>query len=203
MPAVIRSDETRNAIPFACLKRFTAAQYNHLAEVGAFVPEDRMELLDGYLVSKETLTPLAATALGLLEDEIRQRLPRHWIMRCQAPVALSGDNVPEPDLAVVRGPIRGYFHHHPFPTEITLAIEVAETSLDQDRGIKQELYSRDRIPEYWIVNLVDRTVEVYMQPRAGRTPGYRKMVSYAAGSSVPLRIEGKEIGSVAVNNLLP
>ncbi len=124
-------------------------------------------------------------------------------MRDQRPIYLSGDNVPEPDAAVVKGPIRRYLKHHPYPADIALLVEVSESTLDQDRGIKLEMYARDRIPEYWIVNLVDRVVEVYTQPKGGKTPSYRQMVSYGAGSSVPLRTAGKELGEIPVSDLLP
>jgi Uma2 family endonuclease len=202
MSAAILSRET-SAIPLERLKRFTAEQYNRLTESGVFTTDDRMELLDGWLVKKMPNNPPHATALGLLEDVLIALLVAPWIYRTQRPTALTGESVPEPDLVVVRGPHRRFARQHPTAADVALIVEIAHTTLVQDRGIKQELYANDRIPEYWIVNLVDRTVEVYTQPRAGRRPGYRKMVSYAAGSSVPLRIDGKELGSVAVDELLP
>jgi Uma2 family endonuclease len=126
-----------------------------------------------------------------------------WIIRTQLPIALSGDSVPEPDLIVVNGPRRRFATRHPIASEIPLVVEVSHTTLDQDRGIKQELYARDHIPVYWIVNLVDRVVEVYTQPKAGKSPGYRDIVSYVAGSSVPVKIGEKDLGAIAVNDLLP
>jgi Uma2 family endonuclease len=176
-------------------QRFSAEQYNRFTAIGAFTTDDRMELLDGFLVSKEKHSPLAATVLGLLEDEARKLLQENWIKRVQHPIYLTGDNVPEPDLAIVKGPIRRYAKHHPYPSDIALLGEVAETTLDQDRGIKPEMYARDRIPEYWIINLVDNVVEVYTQPKGGRTPSYRQMVS-RSWFIVPLRIAGKELGEI-------
>ena len=190
-------------IPLSRIKRFTAEQYNRLTEIGAFTNEDKMELLQGYLVSKERLSPLSATVLSLLEDEMHKRLPESLWLRDQSPIYLTGDNVPEPDLAIVKGPIRRYAKHHPYPSDIALLVEMAETTLDQDRGIKLKMYARDRIPECWIINLVDNVVEVYTQPKSGPKPSYRQMVSYGAGSSVPLRIDGKELGTIAVSDLLP
>ncbi len=65
------------------------------------------------------------------------------------------------------------------------------------------MYARDRISEYWIVNLVDNVVEVYTLPKGGRIPSYRGIATYGPGSSIPLRIDGKEVGAIAVNDLLP
>lgn len=190
-------------IPLSRIKRFTAEQYNRLTDIGGFTNDDKMELLEGYLVSKERLSPLSATVLSLLEDEMHKLLPESLWLRDQSPIYLTGDNVPEPDLAIVKGPIRQYAKHHPYPSNIALLVELAETTLDQDRGIKLQMYARDRIAEYWIINLIDSVVEVYTDPKGGRSPGYRQMTSYGAGTSVPLRIEGKELGEIAVSDLLP
>jgi Uma2 family endonuclease len=191
------------SIPMSRLKRFTAAEYDRLTESGVFTTEDRFELLEGFLVNKMPTNEPHATTLDLLEDILKLLLVDPWTFRTQRPILLSGDNRPEPDLVVVKGPKRRFFKHHPRAVDVTLLVEVSEATLDQDRGIKQEMYARDRIPEYWIVNLAESVVEVYTQPKGGRTPGYRRMDSFAAGSSVPLRIEGEEIGVVAVSDLLP
>jgi Uma2 family endonuclease len=203
MSVAILNRELRKLIPITRLKRFTAAEYNRLTEVGVFGPDDRMELLEGYLVKKMPHNEPHATVISLIQELIVALLYAPWKLRIQLPVLLSGDNVPEPDLAIVRGPLRRFLKHHPARADIALLIEVAHTTLDQDRGIKKEIYARDRIPEYWIVNLVESVVEVYSQPKGGRNPFYREMVSYGRGFSVPLRIEGKEVGIIAVNDLLP
>jgi Uma2 family endonuclease len=190
-------------IPISRLKRFTAEEYNRLTGSGVFTSADRFELLEGWLVDKMPNNPPHATALGLLEDVLLALLVAPWILRTQRPISLSSESVPEPDIAVVRGPRRRYSKRHPTAAEIALLVEVSDSTLDQDRGIKQEMYARDRIPEYWILNLVDRSVEVYTEPKGGRAPAYRKMIAYPAGASFPLRIQGEEIGVVAVSDVLP
>jgi Putative restriction endonuclease len=80
-----------------------------------------------------------------------------------------------------------------------LLIEVAETTLDQDRGKKLAAYARGGIPVYWIVNLVDRQVEVYTGPRSD---GYANGVDFTTGLNVPVVVDGIEIGQIAVSDIL-
>jgi Uma2 family endonuclease len=195
--------EPRATLPASRLKRFTKAEYNRLVESGVYTTEDRFELLEGWLVDKMPNNPPHATSLGLLEDLLIALLLSPWIFRTQRPISLSGDSVPEPDLVVVKGPRRRFAKRHPTAAEIALLVEVSDSTLLQDRGIKLEMYAVDRIQEYWIINLVDNVVEVYTQPKGGRNPSYRQTISYCAGESVPLRIDGKHLGEVAVSDLLP
>ena len=104
---------------------------------------------------------------------------------------------------MVKGPKRRFFKHHPRAGDIALLIEVSDSTLEQDRGVKLKMYARDRIPEDWIINLVDNVVEVYTQPKGSRKPSYRSLISYSAGESVPIRIAGKDLGEIAVSDLLP
>jgi Uma2 family endonuclease len=81
-----------------------------------------------------------------------------------------------------------------------LLVEVADSSLDRDRGEKKAAYARGRIPIYWSVNLVDRQVEVYSNPRRGQ---YRSSQVFKPGQDVPIVIDGVEVGRIAVADLLP
>lgn len=203
MSVAVLPPKPQATLPASRLKRFTKAEYNRLVESGIYTTEDRFELLEGWLVDKMPNNPPHATALGLLEDILIALLLAPWIFRTQRPISLSGDSVPEPDLVIVKGPRRRFAKRHPTAAEIALLVEVSDSTLDIDRGIKLELYARDRIPEYWIINLVDNVVEVYTQPKSGRKPNYRNLISYSAGKLIPLRIAGKDLGEIAVNDLLP
>jgi Uma2 family endonuclease len=192
------------SIPVSHLKRITAAKYDRMVEAGIFTPDDRIELIEGYLVDKMGQNEPHAYAIARLMKLLIIHLKSPWELRVQAPVLLSGDSVPEPDLAVVRGPLRRYLTtNRPTAPDIGLIIEVSDSTLDQDRGIKQKIYARDHIPQYWVVNLVDKIVEVYTQPRAGKSPGYRQTVSYSPGSSVPLKIDDIDMGLLAVSEFMP
>jgi hypothetical protein len=83
-------------------------------------------------------------------------------------------------------------------------VEVADTSLAQDRGNKKRLYARAAIPIYWIVNLLERQVEVYADPTGpAEEPDYRQQQVYREGDTVPVVLDGEEVGSLAVRELLP
>jgi Uma2 family endonuclease len=141
-------------------------------------------------------------AVDLSQDEVSSRLPRDWRVRVQSAVTLA-ESEPEPDVAVVRGPARRYRKSHPGPRDIGMLIEVADSSLAEDRAITGPQYARAKVPMYWIVNLVERKVEVYSQPRGGKSPGYAVRRDYASNEAVPLVLENRLLGHIPVEDLLP
>jgi Uma2 family endonuclease len=110
------------------------------------------------------------SAIGMADYALRAILPAGWIVRTQAPVSLDDESEPEPDLVVVPGRPADYRAAH--PVRPTLAIEVADSSLAFDRQQKASLYARGAIQDYWIVNLVDRVLEVYRDPEPDPTAPY-------------------------------
>ena len=113
-------------------------------------------------------------------------LPEETIrIRVQNPLAFADvDSEPQPDIAWVR---EGHFSdEHPSAVDVLLVIEVASSSLHRDRTEKAELYAEVGIQDYWIVNLVDRTIEVYRDPAAGH---YRSVKTFGADEVVqPLAV---------------
>jgi Uma2 family endonuclease len=107
-----------------------------------------------------------AVATRAVEEGLRTAFPVGYDIQVQMPLALGQASEPEPDVAVVPGSFRDYPDAH--PDHAVLIVEVADTSLEFDRTQKAELYARSRIPEYWIVNLVDRRLEVFRGPQASR-----------------------------------
>jgi Uma2 family endonuclease len=101
---------------------------------------------------------------------------------------------------VVRGDSDDYTDRHPDPGNIALIVEVAESSLSRDRGEKRDNYGRAGIPVYWIVNLVDRQLEVYANPAGGAD---RAPTILGEMESVNLTIEGQVTSPIAVADLLP
>src|SRR6185503_12644375 len=95
-------------------------------------------------------------------DALRASLPSGWVVRTQMPLALDDESAPEPDVAVVAGRREDYRDAH--PGRPALVIEVAESSLEIDREYKGSLYAHATVDEYWIVNIVERVVEVYRDP---------------------------------------
>jgi hypothetical protein len=183
------------------LYRFTAGQYEWMVKIGILTPDDRGELLEGWIVKKMTQHPPHATVLEYTRDALLPLLPAGWRLREQKPLR-TPDSLPEPDLIIVRGPASRYERRHPQAEDVALVVEVADTTLEEDRERKGRIYARVRIPVYWIINLPEERMEVYTRPRAGKTPAYRERRDYARGETLPLTIEGEQLGEVAVNALL-
>ena len=168
-PDRLLSLDVRPTVPYAPLAspavyRMTVDEYERMEGV---LDDPRVELIDGYLVRKMGKRPPHSWSVERISDLILARLPDGWIRRQEQPVRIPDFDEPEPDVAVVVGPRDRYRVRHPGPGDVTLLIEVSESSLDHDRSDKLRAYARGAIPTYWIVNLVDRRVEVYTEPVEG------------------------------------
>jgi Uma2 family endonuclease len=187
----------------AGFRRFSVKEYHKLIELGVLTEDDRLELLDGYLVEKMPHDPTHDGTIQLVEDAVRSLLPAGWCIRVQMAVTLSRSE-PEPDFVVARGNKRTYLTKHPGPGDFGFVVEVSNSSLDSDRDDKIPMYARDGVPVYWIVNLVDRQVEVYEQPTgASPSPTYGTQRQYRPGDAVPVVLDGTTVGTIPVDELLP
>ena len=142
-------------------KRWSRLEYERFVELGAFQPGDRVELVAGELLVREPQRSPHATGIRAVEEALRSALGPGWEVRTQMPVALDDESEPEPDVIVAPGSLRDYSHAH--PSRPALLVEVADSSLAYDREDKGSLYARARVPEYWIVNLEERVLEVYRE----------------------------------------
>jgi Uma2 family endonuclease len=187
----------------ASIPRFSVARYQKMIDTGVLTAEDKVELLENYVVLKMPRNPPHDSAIQRILRPLLRPLPVGWDLRIQLTVALS-DSQPEPDFAVVRGSADDYETRHPGPADVGLIIEVASTSLTRDQRDKWRIYARAGIACYWIVNLVDQRIEVYTQP-SGPTavPAYGSFQTYKPGDDVPLILDGNAVGSVPVADLLP
>jgi Uma2 family endonuclease len=184
------------------LRRWTRLEYERLVELGAFHGES-LELIGGQLLVAEPQHPYHAAGINQLEYALRAILPPGWIVRTQLPVSLDDLSEPEPDLAVVPGHPGDYRDSH--PARPALVVEVAESSLAFDRLDKASLYARAGIEDYWILNLVDRVLEVYRDPAADSTAiyGWRyRSVTALAPPAVVVALAFPSDG-VGVADLLP
>lgn len=143
-------------------RRWTRAEYERLIDLGMFVGE-RLELLAGLLVIGEPQSSIHAAIVAHLGQVLTAAFGPGWHARLQGPVAVDDDSEPEPDVAMVTGRPFDYVDGH--PSSAPLVIEIADASLQLDRRLKTALYARARLPEYWIVNLVDRVIEVHRDPQ--------------------------------------
>src|SRR6266496_1478704 len=152
----------------ASLARFSVARYQRMIETGILTPEDKVELLENYVVLKMPRNPRHDSTIQHMLEKLFPHRPAGWSLRVQSALTLP-DSQPEPDFALVRGSAANYAHRHPGPSDTGLVIEVADSSLLRDQRDKTRIYARAGIPLYWIVNLVDQRIEVYGQP-SGPTP---------------------------------
>jgi Uma2 family endonuclease len=148
--------------------RLTVDAYHRLGEAGILASGDRIELLEGQLVDMAPIGPRHALAVDVLNELLVRALGGRAGLRVQNPIALDPRTEPVPDIALVRRPWRGHPTAHPPPDDVLLLIEVADTSLELDRGAKLELHARAGICEFWIVDLTTDGVSVHRKPRGGR-----------------------------------
>ncbi|MCB9289502.1 MAG: Uma2 family endonuclease [Lewinellaceae bacterium] len=145
-------------------KLFTVKEYHKMADVGILEPTDRFELIKGEIIK---MTPIKSAHSGivnfLLEYLIIELHQKNTIIG-QNPVLFDQYSEPEPDIVVAAYRKDSYRSGHPTPSEVSLIIEVADSSLEYDRSIKKELYAASGIPEYWIINIPDKQLEIYRQP---------------------------------------
>ena len=155
--------------------RFTVGEYHRMAEAGILREDSRVELIRGQIVD---MAPIGAPHLGMV-NRLTRLLPGvlsgRGVLSVQNPVRLDDGSDPEPDIVVLRPRADDYATAIPGPSDVLLLIEVADTSLDDDRGIKAPLYAENGIVEYWIVNLIDRVVEVHRQSGDGRYADVRRL----------------------------
>ena len=147
-------------------RRWKRVEYDRLIESGFFRPGDPVELLGGQLIVAEPQGSRHFASVRAAEEALRSAFGRGWEVRGHGPLALDDESEPEPDLAVVPGSSHDYQAAH--PTRPVLVVEVSETSLAMDREHKGSLYARAGLPDYWIVNLPERALEVYRDPEPDR-----------------------------------
>src|SRR5689334_24466599 len=144
------------------LYRWTRRQYAKLIDRGILDEDDPIELLDGLLLVKEPQSSPHRTAVLLVARTLERAFGDGWFAQVQSPIGLDDRSEPEPDVSVIRGAPRDYVHTH--PAHPALVVDVAFSGLAVARGRKARAYARAGIADYWIVNLVDRVLEVYREP---------------------------------------
>ena len=184
------------------LRRWSLAEYHRMVELGVLTPEDKVELLDGYLALKMPQNTPHRSSVVRLSTRLPKWLPDGWFVMTQVPVVVGGVE-PEPDGAVVRGTDADYDKRDVVAADLGVIIEVSDSSLSYDRGYKRELYARAGLPFYWIVNVEDKQVEVYADPDpAASPPAYRTRNDYRPGEDVPVVLDGVAVGTIPVAELI-
>ena len=183
--------------------RLSVAQYHEMIRTGILTADDPVELLAGWLIYKMPKNPRHRIATRLAQQALEAVVPAGWYVDAQEPITLN-DSEPEPDVMIVRGETRDYRDRHPGPEDVALIVEVADSTLERDRGVKRLVYARAGVPVYWIINVLERVLEVYYDPSGpAENADYRQRRAYESSDSVPLMIDALEVGTVAVRDLLP
>jgi Uma2 family endonuclease len=177
---------------------WTTEQYLALIDEGMLGPDDRVELLEGVIVSMAPQNVAHAAGVFRVHQAFQRALGERALVRVQLPLALGKRSVPEPDLAIVSGRVSDFDRAH--PTTALLVVEVADSSLKQDRLTKRAIYAAAEIPEYWVVNLPDECVEVRRDPEPA-TRRYARVTIARRGETIePGTLPGVR---VTVDDLLP
>jgi Uma2 family endonuclease len=154
-------------------------EYEKLVELGMFDEDERIELIRGFLVPMSPIGPPHSSTIDRLNKILVFAIGDNGIVRVQNPIAATDDSEPEPDFTVVAN--GDYTKEH--PERALLLVEVADSSLAFDRGVKLGIYAECYVPEYWIVNVKARRVEVYRGPD-GTT--YTSLRHYHPGETITL-----------------
>lgn len=165
----------------------SVAEYHRMIETGILDEDEHVELLEGVIARMSPQNDPHGFALEELTHLLVPLVQGRYRVRIQSPVTLGDRSEPEPDVAIVPPrSVRGRGH----PTSALLVIEISESSLRKDRIVKGRIYSRAGIPEYWIVNLVERCIEIYRDPDA-EAGAYRTSLRVEKGAEArPASVSG-------------
>jgi Uma2 family endonuclease len=174
-----------------------------LIDHGFLNEDDPIELLDGLVLVKEPQRSPHRTAVLLVAKAVERAFGEGWFVQTHSPIILDDRSEPEPDVCVVHGSPRDYVDSH--PRRPALIVEVAQSGLRIARGRRAAAYARARIADYWIVNLVDRGLEVHRKP--ARPGPARRHWDYAAietlGADATITPLAAPSAGIRVADLLP
>jgi len=177
---------------------YTAERYLRLVDEGVLGPDDRVELLEGVVVAMAPQDTPHAAGVGRAMQVLTLLLAGRAFVRCQLSLIAGARSVPEPDVAVLPGRADDYDHAH--PRTALLVVEVADSSLKQDRLTKAAIYAAANVPEYWIVNIRGQQIEVHRDPDPAARR-YRSVAAVEPGARITLVAFPDAV--VPVDDLLP
>ena len=163
------------------LRRFTVAEYYAMAEAGILGPEERVELIDGLVISMPPIGNPHNASVDKSNRNLVISVGTRGIVRTQGSIALNDRSMPQPDLVLLREREDFYASQRAGPEDILLLIEVSDSSTDYDRNVKLPRYAEAGIPEVWIVVIPEGIVEAHTEPAGGR---YTQMRTFRSGDTV-------------------
>lgn len=181
---------------------FTVDRYDRIIEDGTIGEDDRVELWDGAIVPKLPKNPPHRVRTTRIAERLDGMVPAGWYVARECAVVIGPQSKPEPDVSVARAALKSDATRDPTASDCRQLAEVADSSLEVVRGRKLEGYARAGIPVHWIANLRDRRIEVHTDPDPA-VGTCRSQVDYDPAQDIPVIIDGREVGRVAVVDLLP
>jgi len=182
--------------------QWTRDEYYKMAEAGLFAGK-HVELIEGRIIEMSPMGSPHRTSVVLAGDALRHAFSGRAFVQTQSPLDLGEISEPEPDVAVVAGEVRDYSQAHPHTA--LLIVEVSESSLEYDGTEKASLYAKAGVPDYWVLNLIDRRLEVRRDPAPDPNElygfGYRSITILGDGDSVSPLAAPQSL--IAVTELLP
>ena len=155
-------------------RRFTTDEFNRMAEAGIFASDERVELVEGHLVSyAPPQGPLHAGAVWNFPEVIRTGLGGRGVLWSQLPVVISDTCEFEPDLSILSHREPGYIKALPRLADVRAVVEIADSSIASDRRRKLPVYAAAGIPEYWLVGVRQERIQIYRDPRGPEYASYR------------------------------
>ncbi len=173
------------------LYRLTVEEYDRIIQSGVIGKDEKVELIDGLIVRKETRDrsyPLAAKQAMLALVRV---VPPGWHVASEKSIVVSSRSKPEPDLVVVKGQPRDYLERDITATDVAVVVKIAQTRLEQDRTVMAQVYASSGIPVYWILNVAEEKIEVFRNPASEQ---YQAREEYRFGQEVPLVVQGIAAG---------
>jgi Uma2 family endonuclease len=198
VPATTQAPESRPApapAPVHRRKKWTNEEFGRLVVEGFLREGSSTYLWDGDIIEPIPENSDHLNALENLRETLGSRLPRKdWSINQDHPIVLGEGFLPEPDLAVLKGPRASYRKRIPSPADVALLAEVSDSSYRDDGGDYLKKYAAVGIPQYWIVHIAARRIEVYTDPFTADdgTSGYRERRDFSLSDRVPLILDGGE-----------
>lgn len=190
-------------LPTSDRRLFTVDEYHRMGEAGIFDSEERLELIEGVVFMMSPIGSGHFKSVTLLQKRLGSLLPDTFDIAGQQPLQLI-DSEPVPDVMVLRGAVESYTTI-PQPSQVAIAIEVSDATRARDRR-KIGLYAAAAIPEYWIVDLQTRQVEIHGRPTpsaGNRAACYESLTTYSVNDVIDVVLDDRSIGRLAVKDILP
>ncbi len=176
---------------------WTLQQYHDMVEAGVLTENHAVELLYGKIIPMSPVGRYHAACVSNIQEFFILNFRKQFSYRTQDPVAMLDHSEPEPDFVIAKRDENNYSGGHPTEEDIVALIEVSDTTLDKDRQHKLPIYAEAGIRECWIVNLIERQIEIFTKPTA--EGNYEESSVHQEGST----FSHDKFGEIVVSDVLP